>query len=101
MTWKPNTIQCHQISTEACQREVTLATLYRECSFLYQNFLMPPYGRLFDTEKNPISQSLAKTLHFVMSVICLELGFSIYIYYMFISQPPIQHPYVDIHRSIC
>ncbi len=25
----------------------TLATLYGECSFLYQNVLMPPYGRLF------------------------------------------------------
>ena len=27
----------------------SLATLYGECSFLYQNFIMPPYGRLFGT----------------------------------------------------
>ncbi len=30
---------------------ITFATLYGECSLLYQNFLMPPNGRLFGTKK--------------------------------------------------
>ncbi len=55
---------------------VTLATLYGECRLLNQNFLMPPSGRVFGTEKNPI-----------------------YIYFWFISQPPIQHPNVDKPKS--
>ena len=62
--------------------------------FWSKKFKCLPGGRILDAEKNAI-----RFCENGMSGICLDIGFSIYIYYTFISQPPIQHTNVDKPKS--
>ncbi len=57
--------------------QIALAVSYGEFSFLYQNFLMPPFGRFFGIETNPIKFCETRKTTYINFSQCLLLQGSV------------------------